>query len=69
MGFGNNLLPAAHERSRARSQLSEEDTHLRFHIVVWTSLETVQEAVGQDYVIMWRQKAVPRVAAARGLSG
>jgi hypothetical protein len=23
----------------------------------WTSLETVQEAVGQDYVIMWRQKA------------
>jgi hypothetical protein len=36
--------------------------------VVWTSLETVQRAVGQDYVIMWRQKAVPRVAAARGLS-
>lgn len=32
-------------------------------------METVQEAVGQDYVIMWRQKAVPRVAAARGLSG
>jgi hypothetical protein len=31
-------------------------------------LETVQQAVGQDYVIMWRQKAVPRVAAARGLS-
>jgi hypothetical protein len=29
----------------------------------------VQEAVGQDYVIVWRQKAVPRVAAARGLSG
>ena len=25
--------------------------------MVWTSLETVQEAVGQDYVIMWRQKA------------
>jgi hypothetical protein len=25
--------------------------------VVWTDLETVQEAVGQDYVIMWRQKA------------
>jgi hypothetical protein len=25
--------------------------------VVWTSLEAVQEAVGQDYVIMWRQKA------------
>jgi hypothetical protein len=23
----------------------------------WTSLEAVQEAVGQDYVIMWRQKA------------
>jgi hypothetical protein len=35
----------------------------------WTSLEIVQEAVGQDYVIMWRQKAVPHVAAARGLSG
>ena len=25
--------------------------------------------MGRDYVIMWRQKAVPRVAAARGLSG
>jgi hypothetical protein len=25
--------------------------------VVWTSLEAVQKAVGQDYVIMWRQKA------------
>ena len=25
--------------------------------MVWTCLETVQEAVGQDYVIMWRQKA------------
>jgi hypothetical protein len=23
----------------------------------WTSLEAVQQAVGQDYVIMWRQKA------------
>jgi hypothetical protein len=34
--------------------------------MVWTSLEAVQDAVGQDYVIMWRQKAVPRVAAARG---
>jgi hypothetical protein len=39
------------------------------HIVVWTSLEAVLDAVGQDYVIVWRQKAVPRVAAARGLSG
>ena len=37
--------------------------------MVWTSLETVQRAVGQNYVIMWRQKAVPRVTAARGLSG
>ena len=35
----------------------------------WTDLQAVQEAVGQDYVIMWRQKAVPRVAAACGLSG
>jgi hypothetical protein len=26
-------------------------------MVAWTSLEAVQEAVGQDYVIMWRQKA------------
>ena len=25
--------------------------------LVWTSLEAVQNAVGQDYVIMWRQKA------------
>ena len=25
--------------------------------MVWTSLEAVQNAVGQDYVIMWRQKA------------
>jgi hypothetical protein len=25
--------------------------------LVWTCLEAVQEAVGQDYVIMWRQKA------------
>jgi hypothetical protein len=29
----------------------------------------VQKAVGQDYVIMWRQKVVLRVDAARGLSG
>jgi hypothetical protein len=57
IGFGNNLPPAAHERSRARSQPSEEPAHLRFRIVVWTSLEAVQEAVGQEYVIMWRQKA------------
>jgi hypothetical protein len=35
----------------------------------WTLLEAVQEAVGHEYVIMWRQKAVPRVAAACGLSG
>ena len=48
---------AADERSLARSQPSEEHTHLCFHIVVWTSLEAVQRAVGQDYVIMWRQKA------------
>ena len=27
------------------------------HIVVWTSLEAVLDAVGQDYVIVWRQKA------------
>jgi hypothetical protein len=32
--------------------------------VVWTSQETVQEAVGQDYVIMWRQKASDLVALA-----
>ena len=25
--------------------------------MVWTCLEAVQDAVGQDYVIMWRQKA------------
>ena len=25
--------------------------------MVWTSLGAVQETVGQDYVIMWRQKA------------
>ena len=25
--------------------------------MVWTCLEAVQRAVGQDYVIMWRQKA------------
>jgi hypothetical protein len=25
--------------------------------VVWTFLEAVTQAVGQDYVIMWRQKA------------
>jgi hypothetical protein len=25
--------------------------------LVWTDLEAVQRAVGQDYVIMWRQKA------------
>jgi hypothetical protein len=25
--------------------------------VVWTCLEAVQRAVGQEYVIMWRQKA------------
>jgi hypothetical protein len=25
--------------------------------VVWTDLRAVPEAVGQDYVIMWRQKA------------
>jgi hypothetical protein len=25
--------------------------------VVWTCLEAVQRAVGQDYAIMWRQKA------------
>jgi hypothetical protein len=26
-------------------------------MVVWTDLATVRRAVGQDYVIMWRQKA------------
>ena len=50
-------LPAAHERSSAKLQPSEEHTHLRFRIVVWTCLEAVQDAVGQDYIIMWRQKA------------
>jgi hypothetical protein len=25
--------------------------------VVWTSLEAVQRAIGQDYGIMWQQKA------------
>jgi RNase P protein component len=44
-------------RSLARSQPSEEHTHLLYCILVWTSLRAVQEAVGQDYVIMWRQKA------------
>ena len=34
-----------------------EPALVRFHIVVWTSLEPVQRAVGQNYVIMWRQKA------------
>ena len=32
-------------------------------------MEAVQDAVGHDDVIMWRQKAGPRVAAARGLFG
>jgi hypothetical protein len=48
---------AAHERPLARSRPSEEHTHLRFNIVVWTSLEAVQWAIGQDYGILWRQKA------------
>jgi hypothetical protein len=30
-------------------------------------LETIQEAVGQDYVIMWRQKASDLVALAAGV--
>jgi hypothetical protein len=38
-------------------QPSEEHTHLWREKAVWTCLEAVQEAVGQDYVIMWRQKA------------
>jgi hypothetical protein len=45
-------------------QSSEEHTHLWRKKAVWTSLRAVQEAVGQDYVIMWRQKASDLVALA-----
>ena len=57
LGFIDRDRLATCIRSVAKSQPSEEHTHLRFRIVVWTSLKAVQEAVGQDVVIMWRQKA------------